>query len=116
MKKIYKLEQLEALKEGYTKEVMESIEEIIITINENYGAGRDVDKDLGGYVVILESEEDVAEIKVNVLKGTIEEYTDKIDSNNGETYYASLFILSSDYIVMAYSNKELHEILIEKEL
>ena len=32
MKKLYKLEQLEPLKEGYTKEAMECIEEIIITI------------------------------------------------------------------------------------
>lgn len=116
MKKLYKIEQLEPIKERYTNEVMESIEETIITINESYGASRDVDKDLGGYVVILESEEDVTEIKANVLKGTIEEYTDKIDSNNSEHYYLSLFILSSDYIIMTYSNKELHEILIEKEL
>lgn len=116
MKKLYKLEQLEALKEGYTKEVMENIEEVIITINENYGADRDVDKDLGGYVVILESEEDVAVIKTNVLMDTIEEYTNKISRNISEIYYSSLFILSSDYIVIAYSNKELHEILIEKEL
>lgn len=116
MKKLYKLEQLEELKEIYTKEVMESMREVITTMNENYGADRNVDKDLGGYAVILESKEDVAEVKDNLLNGTIEEYTDKIDINNGETYYSSLFILSSDYIVMAFSNKELHEILIEKEL
>lgn len=116
MKKLYKFEQLEVLREEHKKEVIESIEEVIVTINENYGLDRDVDKDLGGYVAILESEEDVEELKANVLKGIIEEYTDKINSNTGESYYSSLFILNPDYIVMAYSNKELHEILIEKEL
>ncbi|AQR94531.1 hypothetical protein [Clostridium saccharoperbutylacetonicum] len=55
MKKLYKLEQLEVIRTEYTKEVLASIEEVIITLNENYGVDREVDKDLGGYVAILES-------------------------------------------------------------
>ncbi|WP_238918655.1 hypothetical protein [Clostridium sp. YIM B02555] len=54
MKKLYKLEQLEVIRTEYTKEVLASIEEVIITLNENYGVDREVDKDLGGYVAILE--------------------------------------------------------------
>lgn len=116
MKKLYKLEQLESIKEGYTKEVMESIEEIIIKMNENYGVTRDIDKDLGGYVVILESKEDVSEIKANTIKGLLPEYTDIIKSDDCIDYYSSLFILSNDYSIVVFSTNELHEILIEKEL
>lgn len=116
MKKLYKIQQLESLKTTYTKEIIQSIEEVIRTMNENYGENRDVDKDLEGYVVILKCEEYVAELKVNVLKGTIEEYIDIIKNDDEAIYYSSLFILSSDYIIMAYSNKEIHEILIEREL
>ena len=59
MKIVCKLEQLEELKQKHTKEVIKRIEEIITIINENYGSDRDVGKDFGGYVALLESEEDV---------------------------------------------------------
>lgn len=116
MKKVYKLEQLEMLKVVYAKEIIKSIEDVIIIINENYGEDREIDKDLGGYVVILESKEDVAVIKANILMDTIEEYTDIIKSDDGIDYYSSLFLLSNDYSIVVFSTKELHEILIEKEL
>lgn len=63
MKKVYKLEQLEELKQKYTKEVIESVKEVIVVINESYGTDRDVDKDLGGYILLAESEEDITDIK-----------------------------------------------------
>ncbi|EKQ55884.1 MULTISPECIES: hypothetical protein [unclassified Clostridium] len=113
---LYKKEQLEELKEKYLKEVIEEVEEIITLLNDNYGANRDVDKDLGGYIALLESKEDVAEIKANSIKGLLPEYTDIIRSDDGIDYYSSLFLLSDDYSIVVFSTKELHEILIEKEL
>ena len=74
-------------------------------MSENYGTNRDVSKDLGGYIAILESKEDVADIKANIIK-----------SDDGIDYYSSLFLLSDDYSIVVFSTKELHEILIEKEL
>jgi len=74
-------------------------------LSENYGTNRDVSKDLGGYIAILESKEDVADIKANIIK-----------SDDGIDYYSSLFLLSDDYSIVVFSTKELHEILIEKEL
>lgn len=71
MKKVYRLEQLEELKQKYTKEVVQSIEEIEIKINENYRVDRDVDKDLEGYFAVLESGEDIQSIKTKVLKGQL---------------------------------------------
>ena len=116
MIKIYKQEQLEEVKAKYSKEMLQEAEEIITLLDENYGKNREVDKDLGGYILISESEEDVADIKADIIKGLIEEYTDLIKSDDGIDYYSSLFLLSDDYSIVVFSTKELHEILIEKEL
>lgn len=115
---LYKKEQLDELKvkEKYTKEMINEVEEIIILLDENYEVNRDVNKELGGYILIAESEDDVADIKANIIKGLLEEYTDIIKSDDGIDYYSSLYLLSDDYSIVVFSTKELHEILIEKEL
>ncbi|WP_368410199.1 hypothetical protein [Clostridium sp.] len=59
MKKIYLKEQLKE----YPIEVIKSTSEIIDILNENYGENRDVDKDLGGYVLVAESIKDVKILK-----------------------------------------------------
>ena len=116
MIKLYKQEQLEDVKQKYSKEMIQEAEEIITLLDENYGINRDVDKELGGYILIAESEEDVVDIKANIIKGLIEEYTDLIKGDDGIDYYSSLFLLSDDYSIVVFSTKELHKILIEKEL
>ena len=64
----------------------------------------------------MKSQEDVVEIKANSIKGLLSEYTDITKSDDGIDYYSSLFLLSNDYSIVVFSTKELHEILIEKEL
>ena len=96
--------------------MLKEAQEIIRLLNDNYGTNRDVDKGLGGYIALLESKEDVAEIKASSIKGLFPEYTDIIKSDEGIDYYSSLFLLSDDYSIVVFSTKELHEILIEKEL
>ncbi|WP_160689963.1 hypothetical protein [Clostridium sp. C2-6-12] len=115
MKKLYKLEQLEELKEKYSKEMLKEAEEIIRLLDENYSENRELEE-MGGYITILELKEDVAEIKANSIKGLLPEYTDIVKSDDGIEYYSSLFLLSDDYSIVVFSTKELHEILIEKEL
>ena len=116
MIKVYKQEQLEDVRQKYSKQMIQEAEEIIPLLDENYGINRDVDKELGGYILIAESEEDVVDIKANIIKGLLPEYTDIIKSDDGIDYYSSLFLLSDDYSIVVFSTKELHEILIEKEL
>lgn len=116
MIKLYIKEQLDELKEKYSREVIEEAEEIITLLNDNYGTNRDVEKDLGGYIAILESKEDVVEIKANSIKGLIPEYTDIIKSDDDIDYYSSLFLLSDDYSVVVFSTKEVHEMLLGREL
>lgn len=82
-------------------------------MNENYGVERNIDEDLGGYVLILESKDDVIEARENILNGVIPEYVDIIECKGGKQYCLSLFLLSSDYAVIVIATKELMDRLIE---
>lgn len=112
MKKIYLKVHLVELS-IYPIEVIRNISETIDILNENYGEIRDVDKDLGGYVLVVESLEDIKELKKGMLKDILPEYTDKIICSEGVNYTSSLFLLSSDFSVVVIANEELSKILLE---
>lgn len=112
MKKIYLKKQLGELSD-FPIEVIKSISETIDILNENYGEIRDVDKDLGGYVLVVESVEDVKELKNGMLKDVLPEYTDEIICSEGVNYTSSLFLLSSDFSVVVIADEELSKILLE---
>lgn len=109
MKKISKLSHLIGISlEG---EVAKIIEQQLNILDESYGIERSIDSDLGGYVLILETKDDVIKVKENLVKDIIPEYVDDIECEGGKQYCLSLFLLSSDYAVVG--NKELMNILIE---
>ncbi|WP_297639045.1 hypothetical protein [uncultured Clostridium sp.] len=112
MKKLYLEKQLVELN-NYFIEVIKSISETIEIFNENYGENRNVDNDLGGYVLIVEIIEDVRELKNGILKDILPEYTDLIKCSGGVNYTSSLFLLSSDFSVVIIANEELSKILLE---
>lgn len=94
--------------------VISTIEEQLNILDESYGAKRNIDADLGGYVLVLETKEDVIEVKENILKDIIPEYVDNIECEGGKQYCLSLFLLSSDYAVIVVATKELMDILVEE--
>lgn len=112
MRNIYLEKQLNELI-NYPTEVVESISENIDILNENYGENRDVDKDLGGYVLVVESLEDVKELKNGMLKDILPEYTDEIICSEGVNYTSSLFLLSSDFSVVVIADEEFSKMLLE---
>ena len=112
IKKVYLKKQLEELSD-YPVEVIKSISEIIEILNENYGENRNVDKDLGGYVLVVESVEDVKELKNGMLKEILPEYTDEIICSEGVNYTSSLFLLSSDFSVVVIAYEELSKFLLD---
>ncbi len=112
MKKIYSKEQLKELKE-YSIEVVNSILETIEILDCNYGANRDIDKDLGGYVLIVENRIDIEVLKQDRLKNITSEYIDLIECRGGVTYTSSLFLLSSDFSIVVVTTEELSKILLE---
>ncbi|WP_440250470.1 hypothetical protein, partial [Clostridium sp.] len=74
MKKIYKESQLLELN-NIPSEVIKSIKVTIDILNENYVEDRDVESDLGGYVVIAENIVDMEILKQDKLQGLVPEYT-----------------------------------------
>ena len=112
MKKIYKENQF-LKKNNIPLEVIESIKVTISILNENYGINRDVEADLGGYIVIVENIVDIKIMKQDKLQGLIPEYTDIIECSEGVNWTSSLFLLSSDFAIVVVTTEELSKFLIE---
>ncbi|MGL5151404.1 MAG: hypothetical protein ACRC7N_12625 [Clostridium sp.] len=112
MRKIYKESQLlELIK--YPRSVIEYIKETFSIINENYGEDRDIDNDLGGYVLLAQNIVDIEILKQDKLQGLVPEYTDIIECSEGVNWTSSLFLLSSDFSIVVICTKELSKFLLE---
>ena len=112
MIKVVNKQQLETL-QPCPREVRESIENTLDILDDNYGAERDIEKDLGGYVIVAETKADTEEIKAKILKGTIAEYTDIIECSEGVNWTSSLFLISDDYSIVVIATEELSKCLLE---
>ena len=112
MKKVYKENQILEVN-NIPSEVIESIKVTIDILNENYGEDRDVEADLGGYIVIVENIVDIKIMKQDKLQGLIPEYTDIIECSEGVNWTSSLFLLSSDFAIVVVTTEELSKSLIE---
>ena len=111
MKKIYKESQLLEVN-NIPSEVIESMKVTIAILNESYGANRNIEADLGGYVVIAENIVDMEILKQDKLQGLVPEYTDIVECSEGVDWTSSLFLLSSDYAIVV-TTEELSKFLIE---
>ena len=112
MKKVYKENQILEVN-NIPSEVIESIKVTIDILNENYGEDRDVEADLGGYIVIVENIVDIKILKQDKLQGLVPEYTDIVECSEGVDWTSSLFLLSSDYAIVVVTTEELSKFLIE---
>ena len=111
MKKVYKENQILEVN-NIPSEVIKSIKVTIDILNENYVEDRDVESDLGGYVVIAENIVDMEILKQDKLQGLVPEYTDIVECSEGVDWTSSLFLLSSDYAIVV-TTEELSKFLIE---
>ena len=112
MKKIFKENQLLEVN-NIPSETIESIKVTIDILNENYGVDRNIESDLGGYVVIAENIVDIKIMKQDKLQGLIPEYTDIIECSEGVNWTSSLFLLSSDFSIVVVTTEELSKFLLE---
>lgn len=112
MEKIYKESKLLEVN-NIPSEVIESMKVTIAILNESYGANRNIESDLGGYVVIVENIVDIKIMKQDKLQGLIPEYTDIIECSEGVNWTSSLFLLSSDFAIVVVTTEELSKFLIE---
>ena len=112
MEKIYKESKLLEVN-NIPSEVIESMKVIIDILNENYGDNRNIESDLGGYVVIVENIVDIKILKQGKLQGLVPEYTDIIECSEGVNWTSSLFLLSSDFSIVVVTTEELSKFLLE---
>lgn len=112
MKKIYKENRLLEVN-NIPSEVIESIKVIINILDENYGTDRDIEDDLGGYIIIAENIVDIEILKQDKLKGLVAEYTDIIECSEGVNWTSSLFLLSSDFLIVVITTEELSKFILK---
>ena len=112
MEKIYKESKLLEVN-NIPSEVIESMKVTIAILNESYGANRNIEADLGGYVVIAENIVDIEILKQGKLQGLVPEYTDIIECGEGVNWTSSLFLLSSDFSIVVVTTEELSKFLLE---
>ena len=112
MEKIYKESKLLEVN-NIPSEVIESMKVTIAILNESYGANRNIEADLGGYVVIAENIVDIEILKQGKLQGLVPEYTDIIECSEGVNWTSSLFLLSSDVAIVVVTTEELSKFLLE---
>ena len=96
----------------YPNEVVENVDNVIAILNESYGDNRK-STDGGGYVCVIEDIEEVEYLKVNVLKGLVEEFSDVIYEDNIDKYSSTLYLLSSDYSITVITKNELTDELLK---
>ena len=101
---LYKKVELNLLSE-YPKEVVGNVDNVITILNEYYGEHRKLTDD-GGYVCVIEDIEEVEYLKVNVLKGLVQEFSDVIYEDNVDKYNSTLYLLSSDYAITVITKNE----------
>ena len=108
---LYKKEELSLLSE-YPKEVVENVDNVITILDESYGDNRKSTDD-GGYVCVIEDIEEVEYLKVNILKGLVEEFSDVVYEDNVDKYSSTLYILSSDYSITVITKNEVTDELLK---
>ncbi|CEP85341.1 hypothetical protein [Paraclostridium sordellii] len=108
---LWKKEDLNLLSE-YPKDVVENVDNVINILGENYGSNRKLTDD-GGCVCVIENIEEVKHLKVNTLKGLIEEFSDVVYEDEINTYSSTLYLLSSDYSITVISKNEETEYLLK---
>ena len=81
----------------YPTQVKEEAIKYIETLDYYYGIGRGIDVD-GGYVALVNTQEEYDEIlqKHHICRECVE-FHDKLCETENGTYYADLYIVSSDY-------------------
>ena len=108
---LLKKEDLKLLS-AYPKEVVENVDDVITILNESYGDNRKSTDD-GGYVCVIEDIEEVEYLKVNILKGLVEEFSDVVYEDNVDKYSSTLYILSSDYSITVITKNEVTDELLK---
>ena len=112
-----KVKELDKVKD-YSSEIKEKIREQVEILDNCYGENRDLKKDLGGYIAIIQSKKDIEVLKqehLDIYKD-IAEFQIVLQEDVKEKWLYVLFTLSSDYVIgIIGSNQVLEEEKIQVE-
>ena len=108
---LFKKENLKLLSK-YPNKVVENIENVIDILDENYGYNRKLTDD-GGYVCIIEDIKEIEYLKVNILKGLVEEFSDVVYQDDTDKYNSTLYMLSTDYSITVITKNEITDKLLD---
>ncbi len=108
MMKIAHVREVAALR-GLPSEVVDVIRDAVIILDTEYGEHRDVDRGDGGYVMVLDSEDELERLKdIHIdVKIAIPEYMDKIQCSDGRIFTSTLVLLSDDFSIIVVAPLEL---------
>lgn len=78
--------------------VINVVEDVVTILDNEYGEGRDVDKDFGGYSLIIENESDLVQLQEHRIdiEAAVFEYIDEILCDDGQVFVSALVLLGSD--------------------
>lgn len=82
------------------KEVLEVVTGIVAILDTYYGENRDVDNEDGGYVLIIQSEEDIEKLEefdIYIDEEMYPEYVDKIKVEEGEDWINVLILCNNEF-------------------
>lgn len=101
MIKIAHVHQLEVIN-NLPAELVQAVLKNVTILDNEYGQERDVDHGDGGYVVVIESVDELVKLKdVHLdVKTMIPEYVDVVHCREGQVYTNSLVLLGSDFGVV----------------
>ncbi len=82
------------------EEVLEVVRGIVATLDTYYGKNRDVDNEDGGYVLIIQSEEDIErleEFDIYIDEEIYPEYVDRIKVEEGEDWINAFILCNNEF-------------------
>ena len=93
----------------WDERVMVQVRAVLAVLDESYGKDRNIQKDLGGFVLLCDGDTMVDELEEVVnLSYDLYEWADEIETYN-ETYVMALFLLSSDYSIITVTTRALFD-------
>lgn len=94
---------------NWDERVLVQVRAILAVLDEEYGENRNIHKDLGGYVLLCDSDTTVDELEeVANLSYDLYEWADEIETID-ETYVMVLYLLSSDYSIVTVTTRALFD-------
>lgn len=96
----------------WDEQVMVQVRAVLAVLDESYGANRNLQKDLGGFVLLCDRDTTAEELdEVVNLSYDLYEWADEIETYD-DTYVMALYLLSSDYSVVTVTTRSLFDELI----